>query len=135
MSKVVFIVFCSIIVGSATAQPVSEIIVKHFDWVVFNKDSTISSAFHIEDGAFNGYAIYFEKSANPKCIGKFHKGKPAGIWLKNNGGIIDYTSKQPVEMFPGCGTGVGQNIDRFRIIYEGLLQGRREPLHLPSITN
>ena len=102
---------------------------------MFNNGSTINSAFHIEDGAFNGYAVFFERSAYPKRIGKFHNGKPAGIWLNNNGGVIDYTSKQPIELIPSCGTGIGQNIDRFRIIYEGLLEGRGEPLALSSLTD
>src|ERR1700752_157183 len=100
MKKLKSLFFCLAIVTNAMSQSEKDSIIKHFDWVVYNLDSSINSAFHIKDGAFNGYAIFYDTSTHPQCIGYYTNGKPEGIWLKSGGGFIDFTTRRPMDLFP-----------------------------------
>lgn len=68
-----------------------------------------------------GYCIEFNNLGMPLKIGEYRSGVRFGEWLNSDGSYTSYLANfDIVSGFPGCGTGMSKNVQRFNELYEQL---------------
>ena len=104
------------------AQENKENILRNFNYIEYYPDSTIRLAMNFEGFKPFGYCIEFDSLGNPISIGEYRSWKRIGIWWNSDGSMTNYHDDfEIVRGFPGCGTGILQNVQRFRELYQELI--------------
>ena len=96
---------------------------RNFNYIEYYPDSTIKRALNFENYEPVGYCIEFDNMGKPLTIGEYKSWDRFGEWLNADGTTTHYTEKfEKFVTIPGCGTGMYQNVQRFRELYEQLTQ-------------
>jgi hypothetical protein len=116
------VVYTLFFIHTFSAQENKENILQNFNYIEYYKDSTIRLAMNYEGFHPIGYCIEFDILCMPLTIGEYRSGVRYGEWLNSDGSYTSYlVNFDIVSGFPGCGTGMSKNVQRFNELYQELI--------------